>query len=143
MKKIDPARVVLAEPRAPVRSALRLIVTDGVGMQVVGEVADAAELWSQMQTAQPEVLLLDWSMVASQADTLLPALRATWPDLYIIALSWRPEGDPALLAGADAFVSKTDPPERLVRALQAVNACDLDAGPGAIDEVVPGKGTSR
>ena len=130
MNENHPARVVLAEPRATVRSALRLIVTDGVGMLVVGEVAQVGDLWSQMQTAQPEVLLLDWSMVAAQAGTLLPALHATWPGLYIIALSWRPELEPAVLrAGADAFVSKTDPPERLVQALQAGRALERDSLP--------------
>ncbi len=133
MNEIHPARVVLAEPRADVRSALRLLVTDALGMHVVGEVADAADLWSQIRAAQPELLLLDWGMVAAQATTLVPALHAMWPGLHIIALSGRTEVELAVLqAGADAFISKTDPPERLLEALQAVRMGDpsLGAGPG-------------
>jgi len=121
MNESHPARVVLADPRATVRSALRLLVTDALGMQVVGDVADPADLWPQMRAADPQVLLLDWGMVAAQAGTLVPALHATWPGLHIIALSWRTEVEPAVLeAGADAFINKTDPPERLLQALQAV-----------------------
>ncbi|HET7079751.1 MAG TPA: response regulator transcription factor [Chloroflexia bacterium] len=131
MNEIHPARVVLAEPRADVRSALRLLVTDALGMHVVGEVANAADLWSQLRAAQPELLLLDWGMVAAQATTLVPALHATWPGLHIIALSGRTEVEPAVLqAGADAFISKTDPPERLLEALQAVRMGDPSLGPG-------------
>src|SRR4051812_33789440 len=88
---IHPARVVVADQRPAVRSALGLIVTDSVGMQVVAEVGDVSELWSRMQTIQSEVLLLDWDMVSTQAGTLMPALRSTRPGLYIIALSGRPE----------------------------------------------------
>jgi len=77
------------------------------------------------------LLLLDWGMVAAQATTLVPALHATWPGLHIIALSGRTEVEPAVLqAGADAFISKTDPPERLLEALQAVWMADPAPGPG-------------
>ena len=128
MNSIHATRVLLADQRTTVRSALRLIVTDAVGMQVVGEVADGADLWRMVQTAQPAVLLVDWELVAAQAGTLLPALHATCPGLHIIALSWRPEVEAAvLLAGADAFVSKIDPPERLVQALQAVGVPPSDS----------------
>ena len=107
MNEIHPARVVLAEQRPAVRSALRLIVTDAVGMQVVAEVAEATELWSRVQTSKPQVLLLDWDMVATQAGALVAALHATWPDLYIVALGGRPEAEAdALAAGADiSFVN--------------------------------------
>ena len=45
-------RVVLADTQADVRSALRLLVTHDLGMQVVGEVTDAAGLWTQVHDAR-------------------------------------------------------------------------------------------
>jgi DNA-binding NarL/FixJ family response regulator len=69
-------------------------------------------------------------MAAAQAGTLVPALHAMWPGLHIIALSGRTEVEPAVLqAGADAFISKTDPPERLLEALQAVRLGDPSPAP--------------
>ena len=49
---------------------------------------------------------------------LLTQLRHECPGLCVIALSGRSEaGKLALAAGADGFVSKSDPPERLLAAL--------------------------
>ena len=61
---------------------------------------------------------------------LLPALRQACPALSVIVLSGRPEAeDAALAAGADAFISKADPPEQL---LAAIADCwrRRQAGPG-------------
>jgi DNA-binding NarL/FixJ family response regulator len=56
---------------------------------------------------------------ASSGQVLLSALRAVRPDLPVIVLSGRSEMRRAALgAGSDAFVSKCDPPERLLAAIQ-------------------------
>jgi CheY-like chemotaxis protein len=61
---------------------------------------------------------LDWQLPGLAADHLLTTLREACPGLYVIALSGRPEARrAALAAGADAFVYKCDPPERLLAAI--------------------------
>jgi DNA-binding NarL/FixJ family response regulator len=116
-------RVVLADGEPDVRWALRLLLIYDVGMQVVGEVADASELWAQLQEARPDLLLLDWSLFGAGVGAALARLRADYPLLHVIVLSGYPEaGRAALAAGADAFVSKADLPEQMVRTLNAVSA---------------------
>ncbi len=57
---------------------------------------------------------------------LLSALRGVCPDLFVIALSGRTEMRRAALdAGADAFVYKCDPPERLLAAIADCSARNL------------------
>jgi DNA-binding NarL/FixJ family response regulator len=52
------------------------------------------------------------------ADSLLAALHQVCPQLRVIVLSGQPEvEEDALAAGADAFLSKADPPERLLAAM--------------------------
>jgi DNA-binding NarL/FixJ family response regulator len=64
------------------------------------------------------LVLLDWGLPGLPSKALLPALRALCPHLKVVVLSGRPEARQAALdAGADAFVSKIDPPERLLAAL--------------------------
>jgi len=110
-------RIMLADHRSRVRFALRALLEQRPGVNVVGEVADAVNLLSQAGMDCPDLVLLDWRLRGLAADSL-PALRRVCPDVRVIALSGRPEERGAALdAGADAFVSKADSPERLLAAI--------------------------
>lgn len=111
-------RVLLADSRARTRFALRTLLRQTTGIEVSGEAADAASLLVQVEAIRPHLLLLDWGLWDLAATDILPALRSACPDLRVIALSGRPEDEPTVLAaGADAFVSKVDPAERLLAAI--------------------------
>ena len=108
-------RIVLADDKPKVRLALRLLLEQELGARVVGEVAGANELLAQLEATYPNLVLLDWGLPGVPAAELLSELRKTSPKTSVIVLSGRPEVEEAALsAGADAFVSKTDPPERLL-----------------------------
>jgi DNA-binding NarL/FixJ family response regulator len=116
-------RVVLADHRADVRSALRLLVTHVLGLQVVGEVSAAVDVWTQVQDAAPDLLLLEWGLLGAGAGAALARLHAVNPDLQVIVLSGHPEvRQHALAAGADAFVSKADSAAQVLKTLRAARA---------------------
>jgi DNA-binding NarL/FixJ family response regulator len=118
-------RVLLVDVQAKVRSALRLMLEQVAGLEVLGEAVDAVGLMDWAKTACPDVVLLDWRLSDAKGETLT-ALRRLCPHAWVIALSGRPEARQAALeAGADAFVSKGDPPERL---LEAIRSCMGGAG---------------
>lgn len=123
-------RVLLADDRPKTRFALRLLLERQPGIQVVGEAADAKELLVQARMTSPTVVLLDWELANVGADgSALSALREMCPHLCVIALSGRPEmRKAALAAGADAFVSKTDQPERLLAAVRNAGAESANSG---------------
>jgi DNA-binding NarL/FixJ family response regulator len=111
-------RVLLADDEARVRSALRLLLEQAAGLDVVGECASGEALAAQIASRCPDLLLLDWELPRLQECGAVSALHAICPALIVIALSGKPEAaKSALAAGADAFVSKGDPPERLLEAL--------------------------
>ena len=112
-------RVLLADDHAQVRWALRTVIGEEPGLTVVGEVSDAENLISQAQALHPDLILLDWEMAGPLVDDLLSSLHALKRQPRVIVLSQRPESEAtALAAGSDAFVSKADPPERLLSALR-------------------------
>jgi len=114
-------RVLLANTRQKVRSALRLLLTQKPEFQVVGEAADATGLLLAVERKQPDLLLLDWELPGLPPAYLLRLLRRERPSLKIIALSSHPEAQqPALEAAADGFISKNEPPERVLAAIQAI-----------------------
>ena len=117
-------RVLLADDRPKTRFALRLLLEQQAGIQVVGEAADAEELLVQAKATCPNVVLLDWELPNLTLDgSSLSSLRGVCSRVSVIALSGRPEMRmTALAAGADAFVSKADPPERLLAAVRNAGA---------------------
>jgi DNA-binding NarL/FixJ family response regulator len=112
-------RVFVADAEPEVRAALRLMLNQEPGMMVVGEANRSHELADRMYAARADLVLLDWELPGQPAADLIRALRAKRVrQPFVIALSVRPDRKAAALAaGADDFVSKTDPPERLRAAL--------------------------
>ena len=111
--------VLLADDQPRVRFALRVLLERQAGLEMVGEAVDAEGLLAQTEATHPDLVLLGWELPGLAAVGWLSALREIHPDLYVIALSGRPGARrAALAAGADAFISKTDPPERLLAAIE-------------------------
>jgi DNA-binding NarL/FixJ family response regulator len=113
-------RVLLADDQAKVRSALRLLLDHQPGVQILGEAVDTTGLLDWVKATCPDLVLLDWELPGLPATALLPLLQYRCRALRLIVLSSRPEVRQAALdAGADAFVSKGEPPERLLAAIEA------------------------
>ncbi len=111
-------RVLVADDKLEVRSALRLLLEQLPDVTVVGEATGTDSLLVQASALCPDLVLLDWELRGLHATELLPGLRARCPRLSVIVLSSRPENQrPALANGADAFVSKGDAPEQLLKAV--------------------------
>jgi DNA-binding NarL/FixJ family response regulator len=116
-------RVLVADDDARVCAALRLVVDEMPGLQVVGELRSARDLVRQVARCRPDVLFLDWDQPALEHGAVLPALRARCPGLQVVTLGNDPTARrAALLAGADYFVAKTDPPDDLLACLHALPA---------------------
>lgn len=115
----QPTRVLIADNLPHIRSALRLLLDQAPGVLVVGEAVDARQVVALAAEQRPEVVLLEWELPGQNGSSAIADLQAAWPGLMVIALSARLEARrSALAAGADGFVSKLDPPERLVAAVR-------------------------
>jgi DNA-binding NarL/FixJ family response regulator len=114
-------RILIADDQPKVRFALRVLLERQPEIEVVGEARDAEELLRQAEATLPDLVLLGWELPGLADSDCLPTLRRICPGLFVVALSCRPDmRRSALAAGADAFASKTDPPERL---LVAIDGC--------------------
>lgn len=112
-------RVLVADCQARVRFALRTLLKRQNGLEVVGEAATAAEVLDQVRLTQPDLVLLHWRLQETAPD-LVHKLQSLRPGLRVIVLSARCETRyEALQAGAEAFVWKTEQPEKLLAAISA------------------------
>jgi CheY-like chemotaxis protein len=133
-------RVLIADDNREVRSALRLVLgelyeqrDDRGGMEAVAtdepttarctiaEAGNAAETLAQLESQEIDVLLLDWELPGLVASPLLERIKAESPQCAVIAMSGNPEArNLALLLGADYFIGKSDPPNRLLELLRGL-----------------------
>lgn len=124
--EVMPMRILVADEEPKVRFALRVLLARRAGCEVVGETENAEELLIQAEAIHPDLILLGWELPGLKAADSLAALRVICPKIIVIALSGWPEARrAALTAGADVFVSKVDPPERL---LKAIDDCGCAVG---------------
>ena len=114
-------RILLADGRPKVRFALRALLTRQTAPHVLHEATDAQDLLTLAEVSCPDLILLDWELPGLAPSELIPALRRACPNAAVIALSGKVSARrEALAAGVDAFVSKGDPPERL---LSTIDGC--------------------
>lgn len=118
-------RVLLAAPNPQFRWALRTVLGEEPTLTVIGEVSTGGSLVSQAGNLRPDLILVDWDLLENPHAGALAALRGFNAQRGILVISEQPESrEAALLAGADAFLCKCDPPDQFLATLrELLTAC--------------------
>ena len=116
-------RVYLADAKPDERSALRLLLLD-LKMDVIGEGVDWATTLAQAPVSRTDMLLIDWDLLPNSPTAALDELRKACPAALVIVLISHLDArqQAALSAGADAFISKGETPDRVADRLRSVAA---------------------
>ena len=116
-------RVFLADALTEERTALRLMLLD-LNMEIAGEAADWSITLAQAPISRTDMLLADWDLLPSTPVVALDELRKACPEALVIVLISHLDArqQAALSAGADAFISKGETPERVAERLRTVAA---------------------
>ena len=112
-------RVFLADAQPDERKALRVLLRD-LKMEIVGETADWSTTLAKAPTAGLDMLLVDWGILPTDLGVqALAELRLACPIAIVVVLISHLDArqQAALSAGADAFISKGETPERVAERL--------------------------
>jgi DNA-binding NarL/FixJ family response regulator len=124
--------ILLADDDHQVLSALRLVLEQNPAWQVIDEFHNAAEMIRYFENAgnweadcegharsHASVLLIDWELPGFQPKKHIREIRSICPEIQIVVLSvMMAARRDVLAANVDAFVSKSDSPQRVITALQ-------------------------
>ena len=117
-------RVFIADARPEERSALCLLLFD-LKMEVVGEATDWATTLANAPGTRLDMLLVEWDLLPINSGVLaLAELRVACPNAIVVVLISHLDArqQAALSAGADAFISKGETPERVAERLRTAAA---------------------
>ncbi len=117
-------RVFLADAQPDELKALRVLLRD-LNMAVVGEAADWPATLARAPATDMDMLLVDWGMLPAGLGVMaLAELRLACPTAIVVVLISHLDArqQAALSAGADAFISKGETPERVAERLQSAAA---------------------
>jgi DNA-binding NarL/FixJ family response regulator len=115
--------ILIGDTQPRVRFGLRLLLEQQPGWRVAGEVEDAQALLLAIRFGCPDLVLLDWELPGMPAVELLSLIRQACPQLWVVYMSGKDEmRKVALRAGADIFVYKADPPEKLLQQMRGLLA---------------------
>ncbi len=119
-------RVYVADAKLEERSALRLLILD-LKMKVAGEAADWSTTLEQVPISRVDMLLVDWDLLPHEPVAALVELRKACPGALVVVLISHLDArqQAALSAGADAFISKDETPERVAERIRTVAASVL------------------
>jgi DNA-binding NarL/FixJ family response regulator len=115
-------RVFIADAILDERKALRVMLLD-LKMEIVGEAADWPTTLAQAPTSRLEMLVVDWNLLPFELGVqALTVLRLACPTAIVVVLISHMDArqQAALSAGADAFISKNETPERVAERLRTV-----------------------
>jgi len=111
--------ILVADKRPSIRGALRLLIEQSAGYITVAEAADPESLTTTLHETIPDLVLIDWELSQGKHSKLITSLKEYHPHMKVVVMSGRPEyRQVALSAGADAFINKGDPPDRLMTMLK-------------------------
>ena len=116
-------RVLVVESQPHVRAALRFLLSRQSDIQCVGTIGAEPDLAAKLALIAADIIVLDWALPRHTASHLLSVIRRLPRQPRIVVLTNTLHGEQAALAaGADAFVSKNDSPDAVLRMLRSLNA---------------------
>lgn len=119
----DPIRVLLVDDHALVRGALAERLGREPGLVVVGTAGTAEEALRKARESKPHVVLTDIDMPGLDCFEAARRLIAMQPDVRVVFLSAFIHDryvDEALAVKAHGYLTKSEPPERVVAAIREV-----------------------
>jgi two-component system NarL family response regulator len=136
-----PARVLLVDDHALLRTGVANIINQEHDLRVVAEAGDGAEAIAAFERHQPDVTLLDLRMPVMEGVEVVRRIRERDPHALVIVLTTYDTDDEisrALKAGAKAYALKDIAADALINCIRDVLAGKTYIAPAAAAKLAEG-----
>ncbi len=117
-------RIVICDDQDLVREGLQAILSTAPGIEVVGEASNAEDAIRLVESARPDVVLMDLKMPGQTGITATRVITDRFDDVKVLVLTTydAPEWvDDAIRAGAAGYLLKDTPRDRLIDAIRGTS----------------------
>jgi DNA-binding NarL/FixJ family response regulator len=134
-----PIRILIADDHSVVRQGLKMFLALDPELEVIGEAENGAEAVKLAGELQPDVVLMDLLMPVMDGITAIENIRATLPDIEVLAVTSVLEDTAvirAIRAGAIGYMLKDTQADELCRAIKAAAAGQVQLSPEAASRLL-------
>jgi two-component system, NarL family, invasion response regulator UvrY len=124
--------IMLVDDHAVVREGYRSVLQKQPGLRVVAEASDGAEAYRLFKDVRPDLVIMDLTMPGIGGIETIRRIRQWDRGARILVFTMHQNAGfavQAIRAGARGFVTKTSPPDALVRAVMDVLAGRIAVSP--------------
>jgi DNA-binding NarL/FixJ family response regulator len=139
MQPADPRRIQLIEDHSIVSAGLRMLIESHPGLTIVGEAANGAEALAQIESQQPDIVLLDLGLGEESGIDLLPRLLSAAERARVILLTGVLDPEQhrrAVRLGAMGIVLKEEAAQVLLEAIRKVHAGEVWLDPSMVTSML-------
>jgi DNA-binding NarL/FixJ family response regulator len=133
------ARVLIVDDHPIVRDGFSNLVKRQRDLARCGEAATVAETFAAVETLQPDLVLLDLWIGGGDGLDLIKSLKARFPQLRILVISFSDEAvyaARALRAGARGYVMKSQSSKEILTAIRTVLTGELYVSPAVANSML-------
>jgi len=134
-----PIRILIADDHSVVRQGLKMFLALDPELEVIGEAENGAEAVRLAGELLPDVVLMDLLMPVMDGITAIENIRATLPDIEVLAVTSVLEDTAvirAIRAGAIGYMLKDTQADELCRAIKAAAAGQVQLSPEAASRLL-------
>jgi len=116
-------RIIIVDDHPLLREGLRGVINRMPDMMVCAEAENASQAMIAVHKLAPDLALVDITLPGKSGVELVKDLKATHPQLVILAISMHEESlyaERVLRAGASGYITKQQPPDELIKAIRQV-----------------------
>jgi len=125
-------KIMLVDDHAIVREGYRAVLQKQPMLRIVAEASDGAEAYRLFKETRPDLVIMDLTMPGVGGIEAIRHIRQWDPTARILVFTMHQNAAfavQAIRAGARGYVTKTSPPETLVRAVMDVLAGKIAISP--------------
>jgi len=121
---MEKIRLILVDDHQLVRAGIANLLTGESGFEILGEAADAKELFEILKHSQPDIAILDIALPGMSGIEITKKLHNDYPGIRILILSMHTSEEfifNAINSGARGYLPKNTSRKELIEAIYAIH----------------------